>query len=107
MTELHLAAFHGHEGILREQLAADIPVDIWTKRYGTPLCAAAQGGQLEAMHLLLDAGAEVDARTDPEKFTPLFLCIQGECLDGIDLLLDRGADIHAKDSQQFLPCFAP
>jgi ankyrin repeat protein len=105
MTELHLAAFNGHEAILREQLAASIPVDIWTKRYGTPLCAAAQNGQLEAMRLLLDAGAEVDARTDPDNFTPLFFCINIDCLDGMDLLLDRGADIHAKDTEQLPSLF--
>ena len=60
----------------------------------TALHQASAGGHTEEARLLLDRGADVNARTN-NGFTPLhFASILGS-LAVVELLLDRGADVNA------------
>jgi len=73
----------------------------------TPLHLAAFFGQLEAARILLDGGAEVDARSRSERFgrqnTPLHAAAANRQIDVARLLIERGADINAKDGSGFTP----
>ena len=69
-------------------------VSIRTQIGRTPLHLAAMGGRLEASHLLLDSGAEVNAAT-PDGETPLHLATMLGFMNVTEPLIERGADIHA------------
>ena len=62
----------------------------------TPLIAAARTGRLEATHLLLKAGADVNA---PGQLgtTPLMSSVERPGRQVTDLLLEYGADVNARD----------
>ena len=62
---------------------------------GTPLLVAAQRGHINAMILLLKAGAEVDLATR-DGATPLFKAIQECQLDTAWILLDHGATVDSR-----------
>jgi ankyrin repeat protein len=70
----------------------------------TPLHFAAQGNAAEAARLLLDAGAQVDAR-DSTGHTPLFQAVWSSRGRGdtIRLLRAYGADPHAQNSRGTSP----
>ena len=54
-----------------------------------PLHAAARTGDVEAMTLILDGGAEVDAKKDCT--TPLIVACEHGHVDAVRILLERGA----------------
>jgi len=63
----------------------------------TPLQVATQHGRLNNMKLLLDQGADVNAK-DKAGQTALYVAVQqNKNTDSIKLLLDKGADINTKD----------
>ena len=59
---------------------------------GSPLHDASRDGQVDAMSLLLNGGANVDETTD-DGATPLHFACLGGHVDAATLLLDRGADV--------------
>jgi len=61
----------------------------------TPLMWAARYGAVQAMTLLLDAGADVNARDDRNRWTPLLHAIHKQRPRAVRLLLERGADANA------------
>jgi hypothetical protein len=70
---------------------------------GTALHYAAKSGSLNMVRLLLDRGAEVNAATEPEKWTPLhdatYYTIYRDLLHGesmIRLLVQAGAGLDAR-----------
>jgi uncharacterized protein len=66
-------------------------VDIWdTNRDATPLLMALFRGQLEAVHLLLAAGADPNV-VGSEGYSPLGWCVEQEDYDTAALLLHCGA----------------
>lgn len=70
-TVLHVAAAHGHVAILDAYLDRLPFVLSWVNSRGmTPLHVAAMKGELDAAHLLIDAGSDVDA-PDLEGNSPL------------------------------------
>jgi len=89
-TPLTSAAFRGDVAQVTTLLAttpADTDADGWT-----PLIWAARGGRVQAMTLLLDAGADPN-RPDPRHgWTPLMHALHTAHADAARLLLARGAD---------------
>ena len=62
----------------------------------TPLMYAARDGRMDTARMLLDAGAEINAR-DANDITPLITAITNNHPDVARLLIERGADIKAAD----------
>ena len=68
----------------------------------TPLLRACLGGKETVIRLLLDSGADIEART-PNKATPLICAAEGRDEAIIDLLLMRGAEVEAEDEFGWKP----
>ncbi|MFN0245359.1 MAG: ankyrin repeat domain-containing protein [Kofleriaceae bacterium] len=96
---LRIAAMRGGVALAKELLAQG--ADPTARESGfTPLHVAAMEAQMPGNHLgvarvLLDAGADVDARSHGVGFTPLFFAVGVDAVDMVDLLLERGADPRA------------
>jgi len=71
----------------------------------TPLMYAARDGRLDTARMLLDAGAEVDAR-DANDITPLIAAITNNHPDVARLLIERGANVNASDWYGRTPLWA-
>ena len=78
------------------------PLELETKRkvapsiIGTPLHGAAANGELATVQLLIDRGADVNARADNGQ-SPLHLC--NSHLEVTKTLVDNGADPNARDGE--------
>ena len=66
----------------------------------TPLNAACYTNNIPVITILLDAGADINARAngDEDGFTPLISATEHPTVETLAFLLDRGADISARDS---------
>jgi ankyrin repeat protein len=71
----------------------------------TPLMYAARDGRLDTVRMLLDAGAEIDAR-DANDITPLISAITNNHPGVARYLIERGADIKAVDWYGRTPLWA-
>lgn|GEM_PF-2167762 len=68
----------------------------------TALMAAARHGQVQALQLLIDAGAKVDLR-DASGRTALFYGVGSERSDAVLVIIKAGADVNAKDNNGKTP----
>ena len=89
----------GDVGILGDLLAADPALVRATSPAAshagwTGLHAAAKAGHVEAVRLLLDHGADPDAREAGDNTTPLHWAAAAGRTDVARTLLDAGADVH-------------
>lgn len=71
----------------------------------TPLMYAAREGALEAVRVLCEAGAEIDA-ADPEGSRPLLLAIVNGHYDTAAMLIEKGADVNATDETGMAALYA-
>jgi ankyrin repeat protein len=71
----------------------------------TPLLYAARDGRLEAAHLLVAAGADVEL-AEANGMRPLLMALLNGQLDVAGLLLDHGADVDADDFWGRTPLYA-
>ena len=83
-------------------------VDARAKGGVTPLHEAAEAGQLEVANWLLDSGANINAKTDPQPGYPgaqtaLYLAVTAKKTDVVKLLLERGANPNHKSSDGMSP----
>jgi ankyrin repeat protein len=92
-TPLGLAAFFGHASTVRVLLdrGADHAIAARNDIKVQPLHAAVAGRNVEAVRLLLERGADVNARQQVG-YTPLMGAASAGREDMVQLLLDRGAD---------------
>jgi cytohesin len=74
---------------------------------GTPLMYAASTGNTDVVKLLIDKGADINARNNGD-WTALMLAAQTGALDTVRLLLEKGADANAanEDGYTALMCAA-
>jgi len=65
----------------------------------TPLHCAAWKGHLEVVKALLDAGADINAKSQNDHYgdTPLHAASHGNQKDVVKVLIERGANLHSKN----------
>ena len=73
---------------------------------GEVLHTAAQLYSLEIINQLLDAGADVNLKSESEASTPLHSAAYGFRPDVVELLVNRGADVEARDGNGKTPLLA-
>lgn len=95
---LALAAFFGHVDIMQFLLRAGVEINALSHNslQAAPIHSAVAGGQVEAVRLLLDHGADPNTR-QTGGMTPLHLAAQKGNLQIVLLLLLNGADLHQKN----------
>lgn len=71
-----------------------------------PIHFAARQGNIGAVTALLDAGADIDARTKGDQSTPLLIAIINGHFDLAKLLIDRGADVRLAAANGVTPLYA-
>lgn len=105
---LHDSAKEGNLEAVRELLGPEhdvnlVDVNLADKRFGkTPLCWAAEYGQLEVAELLLDRGADFNL-ADLIGRKPLQWAARYGCKRIVQLLLDRGDSVDSKDKNGRTP----
>ena len=107
-VSLHEAAALGFVDRARALLdASPASVGVHSHDGWTPLHLAAFFGHRELAQLLLDRGADVNARSKSERFaksnTPLHAAAANKQVEVARLLVERGADVNAKDGHGFTP----
>jgi hypothetical protein len=89
---LGMAAYRGWRDFVADLIRRGVPLEARSSREGyTALMMAANGGQEEAVRMLLEAGAEVDA-LDNHGNSPIMFAAQHGHDRIVRLLLDKGAD---------------
>jgi ankyrin repeat protein len=93
---LATAAFEGRVADVQKMLALGAPADGSEDSGFTPLMWAARGGQVEAMKVLVDAGAQLD-RIDrgPNGWTPIMHALHKDQTKAAKALLGWGANPNA------------
>ena len=72
--------------------------------YNEALITACEIGNINAVKILLNRGADIDARNYFGSSGLLVAAMQGnEYIEVIEILLDRGADINARDNDGYTP----
>jgi len=94
--DLALAAAGCHPEAVKIALAAGVSVD-GARDQIVPLLSAAGSGCIDVARLLVDRGANVNAK-DADGWTPLIKAAQAGHADTVQLLMDHGADMTAADS---------
>jgi ankyrin repeat protein len=112
-TPLTWAVQHGRKDLLKMLLAARAKVDLGGNGQGTPLGWAGHRKDVEAARMLLDAGADPNAKLDVDSSTPLAMALsvdrgqtEEQAAPLVELLLSRGADANRRDERYgFTPIF--
>jgi len=76
-------------------LIGKIPIDSRDATQLTPLMVAATKGHVDCAQILIDNGADMEAK-DPQNQTALFGAIMSQSKAMVELLLQKGANIHVE-----------
>jgi len=95
----------GFEGTLpRERRPEEVGPVVYASGEFTPLLIATRDGRMEAVKVLVEAGADVNAITADGK-NGIGLAIFNGSYDIASYLVDQGADVNQADAQRFTPLF--
>jgi ankyrin repeat protein len=87
----------GFPDIVALLLAKGVDVNAKSATNSTPLHDAALGGSVEVTRLLLDKGAEIEARESESDSTPLHVAAGWGRMEVVRLLIERGARKDVKN----------
>ncbi|KRZ77069.1 Ankyrin repeat domain-containing protein 17, partial [Trichinella papuae] len=110
-TALTLACQNGRKQAVRVLLSHKANKEHRNGNDYTPLCVAASGGHTEVMQLLLQNGAEINARSGSKLgISPLMLAAMNGNAEAVKFLIERGADITShietnRNTALTLACF--
>ncbi len=95
---LHSAAYFGKFEVAQKLIEYDANFDArdndgWTPLYAAARCYHTRDGSV--VRLLLERGADVNARADENGFAPLHEASENGALEVVRLLLEHGADVEA------------
>ena len=100
MTPLHLAAVNGNVGMIRDLLDAGADPNAVLPEGETVLMTAARTGSAKSVELLLDRGADVDARDRWYGESALMWAAAQNHADAVGILITRGARVDSRSSLQ-------
>ncbi len=100
---MHYAAARGDTSVIRRMLDYGADIDQRNAAGRTPLAEAAKSGQLKAVKLLLDEGAEVNIYDTESGFTPLHSAAQKNHPAVVRRLLAAGANVNARNQWNQTP----
>eukprot|EP01118_Nematostelium_gracile_P006903 TRINITY_DN2230_c0_g3_i2.p1 TRINITY_DN2230_c0_g3~~TRINITY_DN2230_c0_g3_i2.p1 ORF type:complete len:471 (-),score=123.49 TRINITY_DN2230_c0_g3_i2:43-1455(-) len=98
-TTLHYAACWGATECCKILLEKGANVDAKAQDDSTPLCFAAEKGHTIIAKMLIDHGAKLESKNDPEEkggATPLLLAAHNGHIEVVKLLLEKSANILEK-----------
>jgi len=100
-TIMFVLAFHGHTDTMKWLVnELGVPVDTTDNDGWTPMCKAAQVGQVESIECLASLGAKVNADV-----SPLEIAVAYGQVESIKRLKQLGVDVKAKNSKGVPPIF--
>ncbi|KAK5660449.1 hypothetical protein OQA88_12994 [Cercophora sp. LCS_1] len=103
MSSLHLTAFLGVYEAVQHLLQHSRRVDLYDSFSRTPLSWAAANGHEVVAKLLLEKGADIEAKDNNDGQTPLFWAAANGHEAVVKLLLEEDANIEAKDDHGQTP----
>lgn len=103
ISSFNMVARRGLTGVLRVMVQGGVDVDAAPCAYGvTALHSAASTGTVEAICMLVEAGASIEARNAGGN-TPLLTAVNFCNLDAADALLNHGASVNTRNNNQETP----
>jgi ankyrin repeat protein len=97
-TGVHLAAYFGLDEAVKLLLADRVDPDSKNTEGQTPLLWAAEKGHDAVVRLLLEHKADINAKTNNNRWTALYVAAKNGHERVVQLLLDYKADAEAKNS---------
>jgi len=94
-TPLFLASQQGHAPVITALLKAGSDVKAGTPNGTSPLMVAAAAGKVDAVKVLVEAGADLNAKDGVRLQTPLMYAAAANRADVITLLAGKGGDLKA------------
>lgn len=101
-TPLHLAAYYGHEMLVRLLLENGADIEAIDASGETPLHKATARGKIGAAKALLSKNPDLDVR-DLSHMTPLHRAVLANCTYLVRLLLNQGAQVNSRDIDENTP----
>lgn len=97
LSVAHIAAQERQVGILRAMMDHRADVNAADEEASTPLHCTAAHNEAEAVNVLIDAGANFEARTDGDGYTPLHFAPIEYSLEALTAVLKHGANANVQD----------
>lgn len=95
-----LACGEGNIHIIREAILAGVDINAIDSEGNTSLSFAAYWGQTDVVHLLIEAGAELELKDEQNGWTPLIAAIHLGHAEIVKVLIQAGANIHVLYKEQ-------